>query len=116
MVTIYGIPTCGTVKKALRWLDEKGVAYRFVDFRSVPPTREQVERWVGAFGSRAMRNTSGKAYRSLPPEKKSWDDATWTERFTEDPMLIRRPVVEVEGRPVLVGFRDPAPLEEALAG
>ena len=30
---LYGIPNCDTVKKARRWLDEQGIAYRFHDVR-----------------------------------------------------------------------------------
>lgn len=104
-LTVYGITTCGTVKKARKWLEEHDIDYDWVDFRKTPPSPDQVERWVAAFGSKAMRNTSGGAYRRLPDAKKSWDDATWTARFTDDPMLIRRPVIERDGEPVRVGWR-----------
>jgi len=104
-LTVYGIPTCGTVNKARKWLDEHDITYDWVDFRQTPPSRTQVERWVGAFGARAMRNTSGGAYRKLPDAKKTWDEATWTAHFAEDPMLIKRPVVERDGEPVRVGWR-----------
>jgi len=104
-LTVYGIPTCGTVKKARKWLDERGVSYAWVDFRSAPPTPAQVASWVDAFGAKAMRNTSGGAYRALPEEKKTWSDAEWAERFAGDPMLIKRPIVERDGTPVQVGFR-----------
>lgn len=102
---LYGIPSCGTVMKARRWLDERGVPYEFIDFRTTPPSREQVERWVASFGAKAMRNTSGGAYRALGPEKKTWTDEHWTEAFAADPMLIKRPIIERDGQPVQVGFR-----------
>ncbi len=105
MLTVYGIPSCGTVKKALAWLTSEGVPHHFVDFRSTPPSPEQVARWTAALGAQAMRNTSGGSYRALGAEKDGWDDATWTGAFAADPMLIRRPVIEQDGAPVLVGFR-----------
>ena len=111
MVTVYGIPSCGTVKKARAWLEGRGVSHTFVDFRESPVGREHVERWVDALGARALKNTSGQAYRALPDDKADWDDATWTERFADDPMLVKRPVIEVDGRPVMAGFRSPEPLE-----
>lgn len=104
MVVIYGIPSCGTVKKARAWLDREGIAYTFVDFRSVAPAPAQVAAWVAALGARSMRNTSGGSYRALGAEKDDWGDARWTEAFAADPMLIKRPVVERDGRPVLVGW------------
>ena len=33
MITIYGIKNCDTMKKAMRWLDQQGIEYRFHDYR-----------------------------------------------------------------------------------
>lgn len=106
-LTVYGIPSCGTVKKARAWLDAAGVAHTFVDFRATPPAAAQVDAWVAAFGARALRNTSGGSFRALGPEKEGWSDAQWRDAFLRDPMLIKRPVVERDGRPVLVGWNLP---------
>ncbi|TNE90194.1 MAG: Spx/MgsR family RNA polymerase-binding regulatory protein [Deltaproteobacteria bacterium] len=105
MLTVFGIPNCGTVKKARSWLDARGVDYTFVDFRKTPPPAEQVAGWVDALGSAKMRNTSGGSYRALPEDKKSWDDARWKAAFAGDPMLIKRPLIEKDGVAVLAGFR-----------
>jgi arsenate reductase len=102
---VYGIPTCGTVKKARAWLDARGVAHRFVDMRADPPARAVVASWQRAFGSQALKNTSGGSYRALPADKDAWDDAVWLGRFAADPMLIKRPVIAAGDRPLLVGFR-----------
>ena len=116
MVTVYGIPSCGTVKKALAALSSAGVAHRFVDVRATPPSRAAIDRWVSAFGAAAMRNTSGGAYRALGAEKDAFTDAQWAAAFTADPMLVRRPVIERDGAPVAVGFRDPEAVLRALRG
>lgn len=104
-IVVWGIPSCGTVKKARVFLDELGVQYRFADLRATPPTRAQVERWVSAFGTQAMKNTSGGSYRALPADKDAWSDAQWIAAFVSDPMLIKRPVIERADAPVVVGFR-----------
>lgn len=114
-VAVYGIPSCGTVKKARAWLDGRGVSYRFVDLRAEGLDPDRAARWVAALGSGPLRNTSGGAYRALGPEKDGWDAVRWTEAFVADPMLVRRPVIEVDGVPVITGFRDPGALERALA-
>jgi len=36
MIKLYGIVNCDTVKKARAWLDAKGIAYEFVDFKKTP--------------------------------------------------------------------------------
>jgi arsenate reductase len=112
VLTLHGIPNCGTVKKARAWLDAAGVPYTFVDLRQTPPTRADVDRWVTALGGKALRNTSGGAYRALGPEKDGWSDARWAEAFAADPMLIKRPVVVKDGVPVQVGWNVP---EDELA-
>lgn len=106
-IKLYGIPTCGTVKKARKWLDGEGVEYEWQDLRDKAPTKKQLKAWVKAFGSKPMRNTSGGAYRNLGPEKKEWSDAQWLDAFSKDSMLLKRPVVEEGGKPVTVGFKEP---------
>jgi arsenate reductase len=109
-VVVYGIPTCGTVKKARAWLDEHGVAYAFVDLRATPPSASKIAAWVAAFGVAALKNTSGGSYRALPADKDGWSDGRWRDAFAADPMLIRRPVLEQDGAPLQVGWRAPPAL------
>ena len=104
-IKVYGIDSCGTVKKAKKWLEARGIAYEWVDFRKNPPAGDQVARWTQSLGALKMRNTSGGAYRALGEEKKSWDNAQWTSAFTADAMLIKRPIIERDGTAVMVGFR-----------
>jgi arsenate reductase len=104
-LSIYGIPTCSTCKRALRWLDDRNVTYTFVDTRQTPPTPEQVGQWVDALGSKAMRNTSGQAYRGLDASRSQWDDARWIAEFSREPMLLKRPLFVQGDRALMVGFR-----------
>jgi arsenate reductase (glutaredoxin) len=106
-VTLYGIPSCGTVKKARKWLNANGIAYTWVDFRSTAPEPERVAGWMAKFGSKPMRNTSGGAYRAQPAQKKGWGDVEWLPLMQTDPMLLKRPVVEIDGEPAAVGFKEP---------
>lgn len=105
-LTVYGIPNCGTCKKALQWLDSNAIAYEFVDTKEQPPSRQAIESWVKALGSKPMRNTSGQSYRALGDEKNDWTEAQWAEAFAKDTMLLKRPLFVLEGEAVAVGFRD----------
>jgi len=113
-ITVYGIPSCDSVRRARLWLEQRGVQHQFVDLRERGLPVERAALWLRAFGSAAMRNTSGAAYRALPAEKANWDDTRWASEFARDPMLVKRPVVEVDGAPVQVGFRATTELERAL--
>ena len=102
---VYGIPNCGTCKKALKWLDANGVAYEFINTKEQPPSREQIADWVSSLTARPMRNTSGMAYRALGEDKKTWSDDQWIGAFANDAMLLKRPLFVKDGKAVLVGFR-----------
>jgi arsenate reductase len=102
---VYGIPNCGTCKKALQWLDANGIAYDFIDTKKQPPTLTQITNWLTVLGHKPMRNTSGQSYRSLAADKQNWNDEQWATAFAQDAMLLKRPLFVKDGTAVLVGFR-----------
>lgn len=36
-IQVYGIPTCGTCKKALKWLQENQLEFEFINTKEEPP-------------------------------------------------------------------------------
>ncbi len=117
VLKVYGIPNCGTCKKAIAWLKDNDVAYEFVNTKDEPPKKAQIEQWVAALTAKPMRNTSGKSYRSLGEERNTWSDEQWVAAFSADAMLLKRPLFEKDGEAILVGFRaKPEVLEEKLKG
>ena len=104
-IKVYGIPNCGTCKKALTWMDNNGVDYEFINTKEATPTQEMIQAWVAALGSKPMRNTSGKSYRAIGEEKKTWSDEQWVKAFAADAMLLKRPLFVKDDTAVLVGFR-----------
>jgi len=102
---IYGIPNCNSCKKAIAWLEENNVEYEFINTKDHPPDREAIASWVETLGNKAMRNTSGKSYRAIGEEKKTWTDQQWIKAFSEDAMLLKRPLFVKNDRAALVGFR-----------
>ncbi|GAB4337998.1 MAG: arsenate reductase family protein [Leptolyngbyaceae cyanobacterium] len=103
---VYGIPNCGTCKKAFSWLESNGVEYAFINTKEQPPSKAMIQEWVQELGFKPMRNTSGQSYRALGSEKDDWTEAQWVEAFTKDAMLLKRPLFVKDGKAVLVGFRD----------
>src|SRR4028119_2066019 len=105
-IQVYGIPNCGTCKKAFKRLEDSGIEYEFINTKEIPPTREMIQSWVDTLGSKPMRNTSGQSYRALGDEKQTWTDEQWVEAFAKDAMLLKRPLFVKAGTAVLVGFRE----------
>ncbi|MEP0917538.1 Spx/MgsR family RNA polymerase-binding regulatory protein [Leptolyngbya sp. DQ-M1] len=110
---VYGIPTCGTCKKAFKWLDDRAIAYDFINTKDQPPTQAAIAAWVSALGAKPMRNTSGQSYRALGEEKQVWTDNQWVDAFAKDAMLLKRPLFVKDGKAVFVGFKQEA-LQQAL--
>lgn len=104
-IQVYGIPNCGTCKKAFQWLDKEGIEYEFINTKEHPPSQEMLADWVKALTAKPMRNTSGQSYRALGDDKKEWSDDQWVKAFSKDVMLLKRPLFVKDGQAVLVGFR-----------
>jgi arsenate reductase (glutaredoxin) len=104
---VYGIPNCSTCKKALQWLDAEGISYKFINTKEQPPSNVQITSWVETLGNKPLRNTSGQSYRALGSAKDTWSDSEWIEAFSNDAMLLKRPLFVQDERAIAVGFRDP---------
>jgi arsenate reductase len=44
VITIYGIKSCDTMKKARAWLDANGLAYDFHDYKTQGIDKSRLER------------------------------------------------------------------------
>lgn len=104
-IRVYGIPNCGTCKKAIAWLEDNNIQYEFVDTKDNPPSKTEIASWVAALGNKPMRNTSGKSYRALGEVRNTWTDTQWIDAFAQDVMLLKRPLFVRGERAVLAGFR-----------
>lgn len=103
-VTLYGIRNCDTMKKARAWLDTRGVAYTFHDYKLAGIDRGRLERWCEACGWETLCNRAGTTFRKLPDtDKAGLDGARAVNLMLAHPSLIKRPVLEIGAR-VIVGF------------
>ncbi len=105
MVTIYGIKNCDTMKKAMRWLDEHGVEYRFHDYRKDGLDEKQLEAWEKELGWERLLNRRGMLWRKLPQEvRDSIDRDSAMRLMRENPGIIKRPLLDLGERRV-TGFK-----------
>lgn len=101
---LYGIPHCDTMKKARDWLDTHDVTYEFHDYKKAGVDRDTLAGWARAVGWETLLNRGGTTFRKLPEEaKQNLDERKALELMSEQPSLIKRPVLE-QGRALLVGF------------
>ncbi len=110
---IYGIPNCGSVKKALDFVKASGVEYEFVDFKKQKPTLSQVEGWAKAVTMDKLFNTKGTKYKSSGLDYKAMSEADRLAALAAEPTMIKRPVIEHKGK-VIVGFDEEAYKKELV--
>jgi arsenate reductase len=112
-ITIYGIRNCDTTKKARAWLDGKGIAYAFHDYKAAGIARERLQDWVGKAGWETLLNRAGTTFRKLAEaDRQGLDEGKAIALMMAQPSMIKRPVLELDGR-LLVGFK-PERYAEAL--
>ena len=109
MTKVYCYSKCSTCKKALKWLDDKGVKYQLIDIKEEHPDEKTLRSLHKKSGLPLKRffNTSGMLYRELELSKKL-PDMSEDEQFkllASDGMLVKRPLLITKDR-VLTGFKE----------
>jgi arsenate reductase len=108
--TVYHYPGCSTCRKALKWLDARGVAYDAVDIVATPPTLAKLERALkSGVPLKKLFNTSGQSYRAggWGGKLDAISEAEALAALVADGKLIKRPFI-LTGERVLVGFDEAA--------
>lgn len=105
---LYGIPNCGTVKKARLWLDQRGVRYEFHDFKKQGVTEALLSGWLKQIGWQKLLKKTGPTWGQLPDTVKASikDDASALALMLEKPNVIKRPVLERNGKVLATGFNE----------
>jgi len=105
-MTVYGIKNCDTVKKALTWLKDNGVAYDFHDYKSKGVDEGKLRNWAGQVGWEALVNRKGTTWRQLDDAQKDAvrDEASAIALMKDKTSVIKRPLLEANGKVLSVGF------------
>lgn len=90
------------------WLDENGFKAEFHDFKKNGITAEKLNDWCELFGWEVVLNKKGTTWKNLSPEiqESVKDKKTAVAVLLQNNSAIKRPVVEVDGRPVLISFNE----------
>ena len=96
-ITIYGIKSCSTMKKAFTKLNDLDVSYDFHDYKKQGVDKDTVQRWVNELGIEKVLNKRGTTWRKLDESQKQAADAsvdTAIDLLVENTSMIKRPIVE----------------------
>jgi len=113
--TIYGIKNCDTMKKAFAFLDKNRVAYEFHNYKTKGADKALLETWSRKVGWETLLNRAGLTFKKLPEkDKANITEAKALKLMAAQPSMIKRPVLDLGGGKLLVGFK-PDLYKDALA-
>ena len=105
-VTLYGISSCDTIRKAKTWLKNQQIEFEFHDYRKQGLEQQLLQSMISALGWEAMLNRRGTTWRSLPDTVKDQiDQASAMRLMLDNPAIIKRPILATQNR-LHVGFSD----------
>lgn len=105
MITLYGIKTCDTVKKARAWLASHDVAYAFHDYKTQGIDKTHLKAWCVEHGWTIVLNRAGTTFRALPEaDKDHLTEAKAIALMLAQPSMIKRPVLDL-GNKTVIGFK-----------
>jgi arsenate reductase len=113
-MTVYGIPNCNTVKKALDWLKLNQIDFEFHDFKKKGVSAEQLTQWFNAFGWEKVINKNGLTFKKLSKEEQA--QVNTPEKaiayLLQNTSAIKRPIVEKANQAILIGFIEESYVEK----
>ena len=105
-LTIYGITSCDTCRRALAYLRERDIDHRFHDLRSDGLDIQMLERWADRIDWEKLVNRRSLTWRRLPETDRNGIDRSRAFAIMLDqPTLVKRPVLEGD-QLLAVGFSE----------
>ena len=108
-ITIYGIPNCDSVKKAINWMNENKISFVFHNYKTSGIDKATLEKWCATVGWEKLLNTKGTTWRKIASEYegKKMNEKLAISIMLEHNSTIKRPVVSI-GKHLIIGFDETA--------
>jgi len=106
MLTLYGIRSCDTCRKARKYFAEHDIEFRFHDVREDGLDIQMLERWSDRIAWEKLLNRQSLTWRKIPEVDRG--GMTRDRAFAlmiDQPTLLKRPVLE-SPKFMAVGFSE----------
>ena len=106
MYTLYGIPNCNTVKKAMDWLKKNEIEFQFHDYKKKGIPAAKLQAWIAQIGWEPLVNKRGTTWKGLDETLQASisNQKNAIALMVEKTSVIKRPVIESDNKIVAVGF------------
>ena len=106
MLTVYGIKSCDTCRKARKYLADHNIEFEFHDLREDGLDIQMLERWTTRMGWERLLNKQSLTWRKIPEvDRNDMHRDKALAAMIENPTLIKRPVLESE-KFIAIGFSE----------
>jgi len=95
VLTVYGIKSCDTCRRAKKFLQDRNIEFRFHDLRDDGLDIQMLERWSVRIDWERLLNRKSLTGRKIPEADRI--DMTKDRAFAtmlDQPTLVKRPVLE----------------------
>ena len=103
MIKVYGIKTCTSVQKALKFFKNNDIETHFIDIRKDVPSSSIIQNWINQSDINILFNSKGTKYRTLKLKDLNLDDNGKFKWLCNEPMLLKRPIID-DSMSITVGF------------
>jgi Spx/MgsR family transcriptional regulator len=103
---VYGIKNCDTMKKTFTFLEEKGVAYDFIDYKKQKPSVELLSSFLEKTPLASLVNKQGTTYKKMEEVQKAALETVEMALpiLMENSSMIKRPVIVYPDGSITLGF------------
>lgn len=98
MIKVWGIKNCNSVKKALDFLNLRGIEYEFINYKKFPPSQDILRGWIKEVGMEVIFNTKSATYKKMGIQDQRLSEDEKIALMIENPTLIKRPVLDDKNR------------------
>ena len=106
VLTVYGIKSCDTCRKARQFLTAKEIEHRFHDVREDGLDIQMLERWADRIGWEKLVNRKSLTWRKIPEvDRADMNRDKALAAIIDRPTLLKRPVLETDHF-MAVGFSE----------
>ena len=103
MIKLYGIPNCNKIRNTQKLLNDKKIAFEFINVRKTPVSADQLKKMAVAIGLESLYNKKGTTYRRLKFDYDQLDETMRFDLLLKEQTMIKRPLLEKDGK-YMTGF------------
>jgi Spx/MgsR family transcriptional regulator len=106
MLTLYGIPNCNTVKKAIDWLKKNEIEFQFHDYKKKGIDETKLKEWIAQIGWEKLVNKRGTTWKGLDEtlQNSIVNETTAIELMMNKTSVIKRPLIENNSKVAALGY------------